>query len=242
MVNLLHGYFFTPAAKIPGTWTPRIFKNIHVPCNKTSHHAYVNSCTSIRYNNIHANGKHPICFGVFRPHSRTYSTEKNKIMASDIVGKIIVKMQILKWLKNWQSITQSLEFSRQDANCNWRIWGEFSNHSELLILFKFYKRPQNDAYRKTDTLKILLHIYDFNLNFNRCRYKVMLFSSRIKGNIRAVTRERLLCIAVCVTIAPCGWHYIGREVECFSLSFFWQLIYHLWCVSHLYIGWRNNGK
>jgi hypothetical protein len=168
--------------------------------------------------------------------------QRKKIMASDIVDKITVKMQILKCLKNWQIIAQSLESSRQDANCDGRLWGGFSNHGGLLIFFTFYRRPQNDAYRKIRTLKVLLHIYDFNLNFNRYRYEVVLFSSRVKGNMPAVTRQRLLCIPVCVTIAPCGWHYIAREVECFSMSFFWQFIYHLWCVSHLYTGWRNNGK
>jgi len=62
-------------------------------------HIYSNSCTSIRYNNMHTGGKPPICCGVFRPLSGRYSKEENKLAASDIVDKIIVKMHILKCLK-----------------------------------------------------------------------------------------------------------------------------------------------
>ena len=61
--------------------------------------------------------------------SRRYSTQKkNKITASYVVDKIIVKMQVLKQLKNLKSISHFLEFSKQDADCERRFLAGFPNY------------------------------------------------------------------------------------------------------------------
>lgn len=52
-----------------------MFRSIHVPCSKTSHHMYSNSCTVVKYNNIQI-CDNPPCFGLFQPSSGRYSTKK----------------------------------------------------------------------------------------------------------------------------------------------------------------------
>jgi hypothetical protein len=54
----------------------KLFKNVHVPCSKTSQNIYSNRCTIVRYNNVKTHEKPTTCFGLFRPSSGRYATGK----------------------------------------------------------------------------------------------------------------------------------------------------------------------
>lgn len=86
-----------------------IIKIVHVPCSKTNHHIYSNSCAIIRYSNIQTCGKPPNMFGLLWSSSRKHATKKNAIMlVISYMCNNEVNIQILVLLKRLKSTIQSV--------------------------------------------------------------------------------------------------------------------------------------
>ena len=86
------GHFFYPAPKFQEYNALEFLKIFMFRASRQVAIYIQTAALEIRYNNKYTSGKPLTFFGVFRPPSRRYSTDKNKIMDNDTVDKIIDKM------------------------------------------------------------------------------------------------------------------------------------------------------